>query len=513
MEETSDLDASDNAYFSDDHDSTSENDDDDEENLDFAPVIPEKDIKKEYEVDFTVHTESDIFKFQKSEIDQVSSFLGGIPQHIVASLLRHFKWNKDLLMERYMEDPDGVARAAGVVIDDSLSAVASPKYVSINGFCCDICCNDEAGLATLALSCEHRFCRDCYEHYLTMKIDQEGESRRIQCMASGCKLVVDEPTIKLVVKPEVFAKYQKLLLRAFVDDLEYYKWCPAPNCVYAVEYHIGSSSLTEVIPTVHCNCGHSFCFGCSLPDHQPCICPLVREWLKKCADDSETSNWISANTKECPKCHATIEKNGGCNHMNCRKCKYEFCWVCQGPWSEHGSQWYNCNRYDERASVEARDAQGKSRAALEKYLHYYNRFANHEQSAKLDKDLHEKTEKKMEEMQNSSELSWIEVQFLREAVDVLIKSRMTLKWTYAFAYYLERGNATDLFEDNQRDLEMAVEQLSGLLEEPIAKEKIFELKQKVLDKKVYVAQRREVLLIDTSRGLREGRWNYTAKFK
>lgn len=35
--------------------------------------------------------------------------------------------------------------------------------------------------------------------------------------------------------------------------------------------------------------------------------------MKKCADDSETSNWISANTKECPKCHSTIEKNGGCN--------------------------------------------------------------------------------------------------------------------------------------------------------------------------------------------------------
>ena len=30
---------------------------------------------------------------------------------------------------------------------------------------------------------------------------------------------------------------------------------------------------------------------------------------------SETSNWIAANTRECPKCHVTIEKDGGCNHM------------------------------------------------------------------------------------------------------------------------------------------------------------------------------------------------------
>ncbi|KLU91835.1 hypothetical protein MAPG_10784 [Magnaporthiopsis poae ATCC 64411] len=33
---------------------------------------------------------------------------------------------------------------------------------------------------------------------------------------------------------------------------------------------------------------------------------------------------------------------------------------------------------------------------------------------------------------------------------------ITLKWTYAFAYYLTRNNLTEIFEDNQKDLEMAV---------------------------------------------------------
>jgi ariadne-1 len=40
-----------------------------------------------------------------------------------------------------------------------------------------------------------------------------------------------------------------------------------------------------------------------------------------------------------------------------------------GPWSEHGTQWYNCNRFDDKAAVEARDAQSKSRISLERYLH------------------------------------------------------------------------------------------------------------------------------------------------
>lgn len=112
---------------------------------------------------------------------------------------------------------------------------------------------------------------------------------------------------------------------------------------------------------------------------------------------------------------------------------------------------------------------------------YFNRFANHEQSARLDRDLYGRTEKKMEEMQVTSELTWIEVQFLKKAVDIVTECRMTLKWTYAMAYYLARDNMTELFEDNQRDLERAVEDLSEQLEKPIERDQIAALRQKVTD--------------------------------
>jgi ariadne-1 len=131
-----------------------------------------------------------------------------------------------------------------------------------------------------------------------------------------------------------------------------------------------------------------------------------------------------------------------------------------GLWSEHGTSWYNCNRFEEKSGTDARDSQAKSRQSLERYLHYYNRYANHEQSAKLDKDIYHKTEKKMTLLQSSSNMSWIEVQFLETASKALQQCRQTLKWTYAFAYYLARNNQSEIFEDNQKDLEMAVENLS-----------------------------------------------------
>ncbi|KAG9790858.1 hypothetical protein KCU88_g1193, partial [Aureobasidium melanogenum] len=168
--------------------------------------------------------------------------------------------------------------------------------------------------------------------------------------------------------------------------------------------------------------------------------------------------------------------------------------------------WYKCNRFEEKSGADARDAQARSRHSLERYLHYYNRYANHEQSAKLDKDLWAKTEKKMTSLQTQSNMSWIEVQFLDTAAKALQACRQTLKWTYAFAYYLERNNMTEIFEDNQKDLEMAVENLSQMFEKPV--NELGSLKVEILDKTTYCNRRREILLSDTAENLMKDQWKF-----
>ena len=111
------------------------------------------------------------------------------------------------------------------------------------------------------LSCKHAFCRDCYTQYLVQKIRDEGESRRIQCPGAGCKLALDENTVKTVVPTEIFRKYLSLLIRTYVDDNEFLRWCPAPNCENVVECHVRNAQLESTIPSVTCRCGFKFCFG------------------------------------------------------------------------------------------------------------------------------------------------------------------------------------------------------------------------------------------------------------
>ena len=453
--------------------------------------------RKPYEVEYAVLSPEDIKIQQQKQVDEIAVILGLPPEQIII-LLRHMRWNKEKLIELYMENRDHILEAAGL----GSSFAEAPRTKAIKGFVCEICYEDETGLETYAMKCGHRYCVECYSHYLSQKVKEEGEAARIQCPKERCHRIVDSKSLKLLVADDVKDRYEVLLTRTYVDDKENLKWCPAPECIYALDCAIKKRDLSRIVPTVQCACKHSFCFGCTLADHQPPPCSLVKKWLKKCEDDSETSNWISANTKECPKCQSTIEKNGGCNHMTCRKCKHEFCWMCMGLWSEHGTSWYNCNRFEEKTGVDARDAQTKSRHSLERYLHYYNRYANHEQSAKLDKDLYIKTEKKMTSLQTSSGMSWIEVQFLETASQALQVCRQTLKWTYAFAFYLARNNLTEIFEDNQKDLEMAVESLSAMFEKPVSE--LAGLKVDILDKTAYCTKRRTILLSDTAENLKNG---------
>ena len=79
-------------------------------------------------------------------------------------LLRHWGWNKDRLIERYMDSPERCNAEAG------LESGRQPRLKRMRGFVCEICFDDVAGAETIALTCDHRFCRTCYTHYLEQKI-------------------------------------------------------------------------------------------------------------------------------------------------------------------------------------------------------------------------------------------------------------------------------------------------------------------------------------------------------
>lgn len=180
--------------------------DEDDQYLDDARL--DKPVKKAYEVDFKVFSDDELRVRQREQFEELSNILG-LPIEQCATLLRSYKWQKEKLVEQYMDKPEEVTKAAGV-----LSGTHNPPRIEKKpGFICDICCDDGPDMKTFAMDCGHRFCADCYGTYLTQKITEEGESVRIQCMAEECTVTVNGKAVQLLVTPEVFKRYEYLLSR------------------------------------------------------------------------------------------------------------------------------------------------------------------------------------------------------------------------------------------------------------------------------------------------------------
>ena len=117
---------------------------------------------------------------------------------------------------------------------------------------------------------------------------------------------------------------------------------------------------------------------------------MFKKWELKNSSESENLNWIMANAKICPnaKCARPIEKNQGCNHMTCKVCGADFCWVCGGPWKDHNSAtggYYNCNRYNEKS--EESKSKETAKSELQRYIFFFERYNNHFRSERMVREL------------------------------------------------------------------------------------------------------------------------------
>uniref|UniRef100_A0A667YUH9 RBR-type E3 ubiquitin transferase n=1 Tax=Myripristis murdjan TaxID=586833 RepID=A0A667YUH9_9TELE len=182
------------------------------------------------------------------------------------------------------------------------------------------------------LGCSHRSCLCCLRQYLRIEITES----RVQLSCPECaERLAPRQVADILDDAALLEKYEEFLLRRCLASDPDCRWCPAPDCGFAV---IASGCAS--CPRLVCRregCGAEFCYHCKQAWHPNQTCDSARQ--QRAQSLHTHSNHSPSYTQEqgpaddikpCPRCGAYIIKmnDGSCNHMTCAVCGCEFCWLC-----------------------------------------------------------------------------------------------------------------------------------------------------------------------------------------
>ncbi|WKY15126.1 hypothetical protein Q1695_000551 [Nippostrongylus brasiliensis] len=200
---------------------------------------------------------------------------------------------------------------------------------------CPLCCmRQPSSNFPRLLCCQHRSCRLCLMQYVEMEIMEN----RVEVSCPECAAHLHPTDIRNLVggRAALIEKYEQFSLRRYLMTECDTRWCPAPDCGYAV-----IASSCAACPQLKCgreSCGTLFCYHCKGVWHESQTCDEARRQrgtptfrtTRRITSASVDIQLKPGDIKACPRCHTFIVKmdDGSCNHMVCAMCSVEFCWLC-----------------------------------------------------------------------------------------------------------------------------------------------------------------------------------------
>lgn len=402
-------------------------------------------------ISYEVINTKEIQRRQAQAIEKLADEMGLEYTHSAILLIQN-QWNPAIVLDKIINNEIELP---------TFKRAPSKTLNSEQTLPCILCYSEKKGNFMKALECSHAFCISCYSSYLKEAVLAGKECIFTKCPMDPCSSIVPEELFKNLLPKKLFDRYKMFIFRSFVDDRSDVKWCPAPDCTCAVSYP------KKLSREINCECGFSWCFGCGQESHRPLTCETLTKWNQKVmADDNET--WILANTKPCPKCKNAIQKNLGCMHMTC-KCGYQFCWLCLGDWSSHGSVtggFYRCNKFTLEKKKGKYEEEEKKRLlaaySLKRFEHYYERYLNHKASIRNAKEKISKCKIQVEYMYGIIKESLV-FDFYIDAASIIYNAVRSLAYSYALGYFLTSESKLRFYEFIQGELESNVILLEGLL--------------------------------------------------
>lgn len=327
---------------------------------------------------------------------------------------------------------------------------------------CQICYNDEeSGAVLYSLPCKHFFCKTCITEHINYQVSKC--QYEIRCPYSDCQCRIVQRDVQKFCGAEIATKYFNTIIEsqiAMSDNLHHCAREGCPNILTNASVGLGFIATCQV-----CNC--QMCWKCGEKSHAPLSCDLVSKWGEISKEENAELKWIKDNTKACPQCHERIERNGGCTYIKCPKCKYEFCYVCGGPFPAHKNHNPWCSAYRDYDNLKMPNSIDVGRLSF--YLtRYLANKVSHENEVKQ-RDL-----RQSQLLNNfvffydvpSDRLSMNDAMKLTNDIfNTIDEARSILIWSYPHAFFMKPlSKELGLFEHVQMNLTIALEDLANLVE-------------------------------------------------
>ncbi|OMJ76420.1 hypothetical protein SteCoe_24204 [Stentor coeruleus] len=198
---------------------------------------------------------------------------------------------------------------------------------------CAICGTYEKQDNFKDLSCGCRFCKVSVGHWVTAQLDNyHKDNFFVTCPQGMLGHNLNDDDLKMCLTQEQIEQYEIVRLKKNLMKSSEYKICPMSHCNYIGWVDKGKSCSESLV------CGKCNALWID-PSLSPGYIRLYGQVVGFFVGTSDFWNfiWKEIWVKYCPKCDSPIEKNGGCLHMTCTNCTYEFCWICLQPYRNHSN--------------------------------------------------------------------------------------------------------------------------------------------------------------------------------
>jgi len=448
-------------------------------------------IEKDYSQDFVDYPERACY--QKIELDEPEEPVAEKEQGILYRKSNAFRAMDPVQTVNHMEE--GIKEVAGTFGIDESAAFSQMKQngwdlqktminiaenfvdlespqldETIKEFECPVCYAIETVENASSFGCSHFYCKDCLKEYVRVAIDENQPLKT--CPTEGCKEVLTPDLCSQYFRDDqkIFNKYLRFLVKTIIDTSHSLLWCPGTGCNNAIQ--LLQIKKTDNVPlNIRCSCGYCFCLNCKDVAHRPLSCEHFAKWkaqIAKIAENEEellNKTWIERHSKPCPECKVNIEKNQGCMHMTCSKCRHEFCWICLGDWRNHLAQ--GCNQFNQ-PNRQSFDNQEVENFYIKRFSHHHSALQHTLKKQKIIMDNFRYFNSKVQYP--------VDEAFLQETLNIIFDARRAISMTYA-AGDLRRsvGLSVEMHEFQQSLLWQALEILDKFTDSLQSKEKMEDL--------------------------------------